>query len=159
MGSDLNVVLSVGCSDGILLTKPKASELPHQIDCLLEAAGRSGASEVLVLYLDDPKKFDKPSLYKKLCNIKCVCKDAMHIALNVEKAFRGKKNKLSVALRRCVAKFGHAHDDNKRYFKHGMVPLSYLSNDVVAATSPELAKRRVAKIAADFVRDTLQSIT
>jgi hypothetical protein len=164
--SEIKVLLTVSCIDGILLTKPMFSEgFDHQVECLAEAVAVD-AQDVKIIFSDAPSTVDKRPIYHIFINLKCVCKDVLHIVLKIEQAFGEKICPLTSTLRKCLRKFKYYSDDGKRYFVAGLQPLSYVSLvNAIAAMKPVRAKTLVKRMDSvtyqqrpyphmdDFVRD------
>ena len=93
---EVHVLLTVQCLESVLLVKAAPSEAPrHQVEALDEAVGTHGATQLRLLFSDDPAKIDVDELYGRFVNLEGIAKDALHIPLRVEKASGEKKTALS----------------------------------------------------------------
>ena len=99
----------------VLIYSPKSSEaFEKQMDSITAVVGKDATSDVELLLSDNPVALDYPH------KLRAVAKDQLHPALKAEKCL-GKKqrNAFTVALRRCMRKFGNAHDDGMPYYVKG----------------------------------------
>ena len=144
-------MLTVQCSDSVLITWPAASEnFDNQMAALEHALEEDGLSEPKLLFSDSPEVLDKEELFNKLTRLLCCAMDYMHPALKIETASGEKITPLSLKLRRCLKKFQIGSEDGRPYFKTGMKPMAAKTLDEAIATmTHKIADNRLKAIDSD----------